>query len=203
MSVCPCGRRSPSETEIRPPSVVEPFRVFQMEKCRRLLLRRVCVDILSLQKAAYVLNSLLKRQNCEKKKKKKKQEKSESQLCYALAQDQVRNLLDCLVFSSHMFLIDTPGHQPCPFLQLIQISVIKWTVLHVIMLAVGVSVSLNTVDVVCILVAFKEFCFVLLTMRFWPILLLFGQRVRSCLSMAHVVRNTLANHIFMLQKTFI
>ncbi len=96
------------------------------------------------------------------KKKKQKQEKSESQLCYALAQDQVRNLLDCLVFSSHMFLIDTPEYQPCPFLQLIQISVIKWTILHVIMLAVGVSVSLNTVDVVCILVAFKEFgfCFV-------------------------------------------
>lgn len=54
-----------------------------------------------------------------------------------LAQDQVRNVLDCLVFSSHMFLIDTPGHQPCPFLQLFRITVIKWIALHVIVLEVG------------------------------------------------------------------
>lgn len=102
-----------------------------------------------------------------------------------------------------MFLIDTPGYQPCPFLQLIQISIIKWTVLHVIILAVGVFVSLNTVDVVCILVAFKEFGFCFVDCEVLANIAALWAKVRSCLSMAHVVRNMLANHIFMLQKKFI
>lgn len=107
-------------------------------------------------------------------------------------------------FSSHMFLIDTPGYQPCPFLTAIpdychqmerpmcNCAGSGWS-----------SVSLNTADMDCILVGLKEFCFVLLAVRFWPIKLHFGPFVL----MEHVDRKRLwfsgYNHAFVLQRQFI
>lgn len=131
----------------------------------------------------------------DRKSQKKSEKKSESRLCWALDHDQVRNLLDCLVFSSHMFLIDPPGYQPCPFLQLFRITVIKWTLLCNCAGSGWGFVSLNAVDMECILVAFKEFGFVLLATRlFWLHTVAFRREKRRrscCLSMAYVDRKTL------------
>lgn len=67
-----------------------------------------------------------------------------------------------------MFLIDSPGYEPCLFIQLIPITINKRTNLLVTLLALAVSVCRNTLDMSCIAVAFRElsFFFFFLSARF-------------------------------------